>query len=398
MDANVAVGAAAPAVAPDVEVESLTGRSLLFVAHDVPYFLSHRLPIALRARELGMRIGVAAPGAPASVDLRQLGFQLHDLPFKRGGKNPLFELRTLAALVRILKRERPDIVHAVALKMVAYTSLVARALGLRAICALTGLGYVFTENTGPVRAVRACVVSLLRRSLGGSRTLTIFQNPDDLALFESLGVLRRENAVLIRGSGVNTSTFTPAPVPPGDPVVVLPGRILRHKGVGEFVEAARRLRAEGIAARFVLVGGRDDDNPATYAVGDIQAWVDSGIVEWWGHRTDMPEVYRQASIVCLPSYREGLPKALLEAAATGRALVATDVPGCREAIEVGGNGLLVPVQDPASLADALRQLLVDVGLRDRFAAESRKMAVSDFSVEGVAEQTVRAYRRLLAMP
>jgi glycosyltransferase involved in cell wall biosynthesis len=200
---------------------------------------------------------------------------------------------------------------------------------------------------------------------------------------------------LIRGSGVDVSRFTPAPEPDGTALVVLPARLLRDKGVIEYVEAARRLRADGVEARFALVGEPDPKHPAAISRADLERWQAEKVVEYWGWREDMVEVFQHCHLVCLPSYREGMPKALLEAAACGRAIVSCDVPGCREAVRDGDNGLLVPPRDSASLAAALKRLLQDAALRQRMARRSRERAVEEFSVEKVVADTLSVYQGCL---
>jgi glycosyltransferase involved in cell wall biosynthesis len=224
----------------------------------------------------------------------------------------------------------------------------------------------------------------------------IVQNPDDLALFTHSGMVQANRVVVIRGSGVDPLRFPAQPEPEGTPLVVLPARMLRDKGVREFVDAARRLREQGVAARFALVGDPDPESPASIAEAQLEQWAAQGVVEYWGWRNDMVEVYRQCHLVCLPSYREGLPKALIEAAACGRAIVTCDVAGCREVVRDGDNGLLVPVRDSAALAAALRRLIEDAGLRSRMGQRSRERAVAEFSLQRVIADTLALYRSCLA--
>ena len=207
--------------------------------------------------------------------------------------------------------------------------------------------------------------------------------------------IARENIRLIRGAGVDVRVFDVVPEPEGTPLVVLPARMLTDKGVVEFVAAARLLKAQGVQARFALVGGTDECNPASVPPASLKDWVDSGTVEWHGRRDDMPAVYRSATLVCLPSYREGLPKALLEAAACGRAIVATDVPGCREIVRHGENGLLVEVRDVAALAKAMATLLSDTATRQAMGAAGRQMVLQEFSEEKVVADTLEIYQELM---
>jgi len=236
---------------------------------------------------------------------------------------------------------------------------------------------------------------MLARLLDRPHCLTIVQNPEDLVLLERSGVAA-SRLRLIRGAGVDLQVFRPVAPPPGPPCVVLVARMLRDKGVGEFVEAARRLTAAGLSARFVLVGDPDPANPASVSEHTLREWSGKHGIEWWGRRDDMPAVLRAAHIACLPSYREGLPKTLLEAAACGLPIVTTDAPGCREMVEDGVNGLLVPVRDVAGLEAALRRLILDPDLRRRMGEQSRARAEAEFGLERVIEQTLAVYGEVIA--
>lgn len=369
---------------------------LIFVVNDASFFLSHRLPLALAARRAGYEVHVATPPHAAAVaQIRLHGFVFHPLPLVRCGMRPWQELRTLMALLRLYRRVRPDIVHHVTVKPVIYGGIAARLAAVPAVVsAVPGLGYLFIA-AGPVAALRrAAAILLYRFALRHPGGRVILQNPDDLAMLLQSKVVKPERITLIRGSGVDLADYRPEPEAPGLPMVVLAARMLRDKGIEEFVAAAQRLRAEGMAARFVLVGGADPGNPSAIPPRRLQAWADAGLVEWWGHREDMAAVFAQAHIVCLPSYREGLPKVLLEAAACGRAVVTTDVPGCREAVTHGDNGLLVPARDVAGLAQALRMLLEDADLRKRMGRRGRARAEAEFGVERVVNATLALYRDL----
>ncbi len=227
------------------------------------------------------------------------------------------------------------------------------------------------------------------------RGRAIVQNPDDAAVLTAWGVPDGQ-VRLIRGAGVDTQHYTPRPEAGGIPLVLLPARLLWDKGVGEFIEAARRIRAAGLPARFVLAGAPDLANPASVSEATVKAWVDEGVVEWWGHRDDMPETFGASAIVCLPSYREGLPKSLLEAAACGRPIVTTDVPGCREVVLDGDNGYLVPARDVPSLVLALTRLIGDPEQRRLMGERGRLRAEAEFSQQRVCAETLAVYRELLS--
>ncbi|AAU93111.1 glycosyl transferase, group 1 family protein [Methylococcus capsulatus str. Bath] len=329
--------------------------------------------------------------------IESAGLRLIPLQLSRRSRNPLTEARLIADLVGLYRRERPDIVHHVAMKPVIYGSLAARLTGRRAVVnALTGLGFLFTSDRPSARLLRPLVEAAFRRLLNAPVCRTIVENPDDLRQLTDDGVVEPERIRLIRGSGVDLAKFTPSPEPEGPPLVVLPARMLWDKGVGEFVEAARRLREAGIRARFALVGQRDAENPSAIAEAQLREWERSGVVEYWGFRSDMPQVLAQCNIVCLPSYREGLPVSLLEAAACTRAIVTTDVPGCREAVRHEYNGLLVPRGDPAALAAALSRLIADPATRRVMGTRGRARAEEEFSLESVVAQTLSLYHEMLA--
>lgn len=366
---------------------------LAFLVTEDWYFVSHRLPLALAAKKAGYQISVVTRSGRDRGAIEEAGIRFVPFAMDRSGMNPVKEMFTLLRLVRVLRRERPDLVHLVALKPVLLGNLAARIAGVPGrVSAVAGLGFLFTDD-GRGGRLMPLVRRLLGWALGGS--LVIVQNPDDGRLLtEGLGV-DPSSLRLVRGAGVDLERFRPSQEPEGPPVVMLPSRLLWDKGVGEFVEAARRLRATGTAARFVLVGAPDPDNPAMVPEDTLRQWQAEGVIEWWGHQTDMASVLPQASLVCLPSYREGLPKVLIEALACGRAVVTCDVPGCREVVVDRENGLLVPPKDPAALAGVIEQLLQDTGLRHAFGEAGRRRAEQFFGAERVNEETVSLYRELL---
>lgn len=375
----------------------MTTRTILFLVTEDWYFASHRLPLAAAAVAAGYRVVVAARVQRHEAALRAAGCEVVPLRWRRSGDGPLqhaLAIREIAALYRAL---RPDLVHHVALKPVVFGSIAARLSGVRRVVnAIAGLGFLASAKGVMARPVALALRLALRSLLGAKGAVTILQNPDDRAALVDGGIVHPSRTVLIRGSGVDLRAFTPAPTGAEAPLVVLVGRMLWTKGVGEFVEAATRLRAEGEKARFVLVGEPDADNPDAIARAQLQSWIDAGAVEWWGYRADIPQVLAGADVACLPSYREGVPKSLLEAAAAGLPLVATDAPGCREVVRPGENGLLVPVRDAEALAGALRTLLADRALRERLGRRSREIAEAEFSDQAVAAATLEVYRELLA--
>ncbi len=367
-------------------------RRLMLVVTEDWYFASHRLPLARKALAAGWEVTVVTRCADTCEEIGSLGIRVIPFEMDRRGMNPLKELRTMFRLARLLRAEGPDLLHTVALKPVLLGGLAARLAGVRRrVSAVAGMGFLFS---GDGRGGR--LMPLVRRLLGVALRggLVIVQNPDDAGLLRDMGV-RDEDIRIIPGVGVDLDHFRPVPEPAGLPVVMLPSRLLWDKGVGEFVAAARSLLAKGVEARFVLVGMPDPDNPAAVAEEEIKAWVDEGVVEWWGHREDMPEVLAMAHVVCLPSYREGLPKVLLEAMACARPVVSCEVPGCREVVEPGRSGVLVPARNAAALASAIEQLVCDAALRRRLGEEGRRRVESRFSEEQASDATLAVYRELL---
>ena len=370
---------------------------VLYVTNDTGYFLSHRLPVAKAAQASGYDVHVAAPSGKAAGRIREEGFSFHAIPLSRRGTRPWEECRTLLALLRLYRALRPDLAQHFTIKPVLYGGLVARAVRVPAVVHVVGgLGYVFRARGFKASLLRAGVKPVYRLALGYPRVRVVFHNSDDRDAFVRDRFVDEAATVLIRGSGVDTDRFSLAPEPEGTPLVLLASRMLWDKGVGEYVEAARRLRADGVAARFVLVGGSDPGNPAAIPVAQLGAWHDSGAVEWWRWQEDMPAVFARAHLVCLPSYYEGVPKALIEAAACGRAIVATDTPGCRDIVRHEENGLLTPVRDPGALAAALRRLIEDPKLRRQMGMRGRAIVEQEFSEKKVVAETLSVYRELLA--
>lgn len=369
---------------------------LIYLVTEDWYFLSHRLPMARAARDAGFEVVVATRLGDGRAAIEAEGFRVAPLDWKRGGWNPFAELCAVAAVRNLYRRERPDIVHHVAMKPVLEGSLAAWLAGVpTAVNALTGLGYLFIGKQGLARVLGPAVRYALKLLLGrGRRWRLVMQNPDDLDLLVSRGIVARERAVLIPGSGVDLAKFSPSPEPPGTPSAALVARMLWDKGVGELVEAARILKSRGIAVRVRLVGPLDQENPAAIPHATLEQWVAEGVAEWTGPIKDVAGLWRETSIAVLPSYREGLPKALLEAASCGRPMIAADVPGCREIVRHEETGILVPPRDPKALAEALARLAADQGLRRRLGAAARKTAEKRFSDKVIAGATVELYRAL----
>lgn len=363
---------------------------LLFVVTEDWYFVSHRLALAIEAQRKGFDVAVATRFGNHRQDIENAGLLTITFEMDRRGLNPVALLREVLALCGILRRERPDVVHLVALRPVVVGGIAARLAGISGIVsAITGMGFLFTDG-GRLPWVRKAVQRMLPWLL--SKGLTIVQNADDAKQLAVFG-LTHDRLRLIAGAGVDTGHFTPCAKSGHIPVVMMAARLLWDKGVGEFVDAARQLDGRGVC--FVLVGSIDAGNPVSISEETLKQWLAEGVVEWWGHSEDMAATLAKADIVCLPSYREGLPKVLLEAMASGKVCITTDVPGCREAVRHEDNGLLVPAKDAAALASAIGRLLDHPDERRKMGARGRMRAVEEFSQGKVIEATLAIYREVL---
>ncbi len=371
-------------------------KRILFLVTEDWYFYSHRLHLAREAQRRGYSVIVATRVQEHGQRILAEGFKLMPIRMLRRNKNPFKELYSLHELVRIYKTERPDIVHHVAMKPVVYGSLAARIARVpRVVNAIAGMGYVFSSDSIKAKVLRPVIKFVLRMTLNRTNTRTIFQNPDDQNMLIESGIVKNELTSLIRGSGVDPQIYFPSPVPDGVTTVVLASRMLWDKGIKEFVEAARQLRSEQVNARFVLVGDSDTGNHAAVPTTQLEAWSKSGLVEWWGKRSNMPKVFASCHIVCLPSaYGEGIPKVLIEAAACGRSIVTTNAPGCREIVKDNENGILVPIRDHVALAQALRKLINDSSLRTKMGARGRERVLEEFTIEKVVGETLSLYESL----
>lgn len=375
---------------------SLTGTKLLFLVSEDWYFCSHRLPIARAARDAGAEVVVVTRVRDHAAQIEAEGFRLIPIELARSGRNPIHDARTIATLIQLYRREKPNIVHHVALKPALYGSIAAWVVGIRGIVnAFAGMGFVFISNGLFARAVRPFIRGMFRFLLNRPASRIIVQNPDDNALFEKTIGVAPQKIFVIRGSGVDIERYKPQQEPPGEPVAVCVSRMLWDKGIGELVDAARILKARGTAIRIRLVGP-GDDNPAAIPEQVLAQWRAEGIVDVAGPSDNVPQEYANAHIAVLPSYREGLPKSLLEAAAAGLPMVATNVPGCREVCCHEKTGLLVPPRTVEPLADALEQLAENTTLRAAYGKAARHMAEDQFSEEIVIAHTIALYEEILS--
>ncbi len=366
------------------------------------YLYNFRRSLALALQQRGYEVLLLSPPGPYGVKLRELGLRWEPLPMQRRSLNPIREFILLWRLVVLFRRERPVLVHNFTIKCAVYGSLAARIAGIGArINAVAGMGYVFTSDGLKARALRPIVRGLMRGALGGERARLVLQNADDLELFERTGLAKPENIRLIRGSGVDCQRFDPTGTSLDIrhhgkvPCVLLAARLLWDKGIADYIEAARILHAEGRSVRLLLAGDPDPGNPAAIPVEKVQAWAAEGLIDWLGHVDDMAALYARVDIVALPSYREGLPKSLIEAAACGLPLIAADVPGCREVITDGIDGMLVPVRNGVALAKAIARLLDDPALAARLGSSARAKALAEFDERIVIDKTTGVYAELL---
>ena len=365
---------------------------LLFVVTEDWYFVSHRLPLGAAAVKLGYEVVVATRVRNHGDAILNAGIQLIPFELSRRSGNPFKEIWNI---FRLYRRERPEIIHHVALKPVIFGTVAAwLARSGAQVNAISGLGWMFTSSRRVMRMLQPVLRWIMARLLNRKHSITIIQNTQDLALLSRAGV-ETKHIRLISGAGVDIEAFHPEPSPPGIPCVMLVARMLWDKGIGEFVEAARILSEQGVRARFVLVGDTDFANPAAIPSNVLKEWHGKWGVEYWGRREDMPKVWQMAHIACLPSYREGMPKSLLEAAASGLPIVTTDVPGCQEVIVDGQEGLLVQAKDTTSLAQALKSLIEQPELRSTMGAKARKRAEDIFSQERVIAATLQIYDEIL---
>ena len=371
---------------------------LLFVVNIPRFFVSHRLPLALAAKEAGYDVHVAtADDDPSNLSrIREAGLSLHPIPLVQHGRRPVDELRTMLALLRLYRRLRPDILHHVTIKPLLYGGIAARLTRRRAvIAAMSGLGRAFRDDAGRTLRPGLGFRLALRLALPRRTTHLLFQNEADLDVFDDLGLVDRGRTTLVRGSGVDLQRFRQTTEPPptdAGPVVLYAGRLMWQKGVATFAEVADRLSG---VARFHVAGYSEIGSPDAVPIEMIESWAQEGRIVWLGARDDMPEVISAANIVVLPSYGEGVPKALIEAAACGRAIVTSDVPGCRDICQDGVNGLLTTPGDADELERAIRRLAGDAPLRQRMGAAGRLIAEDGFSIERVVSETLALYERVL---
>lgn len=372
----------------------MTRPVLVYLVTEDWYFLSHRLPMALAAKQAGYEVHVATHLNGKCDEIERHGFTLHPLQWRRGSMNPL-DLVSIVRQVRALYRKlRPALVHHVALQPSIIGSIAAIGLPMMRLNALAGLGFGFTSRSAKASLIRPMLAALLRWALRNPLAAALVQNPDDDVALKKIGIAK-ERIFRIAGSGVDIDKLTPLSEPAGQITAAFVGRLLEDKGVRTLMAAWDLLAEEGASVRLIVAGDGDPANPASIPASEVAQWKQNPDVEILGHVADVRAVWQKAHIAVLASRREGLPKSLLEAAAYGRPIVATNVPGCREVARDGVNAILVPTDDPRSLADALRKLTSDADLRRQYGKAGRRLVEAEFSSEKIGDQIVALYDRLL---
>lgn len=373
------------------------GNKVVYFVNTYDFFVSHRLRIAHEAINKGCRVYVISSGVPVDPVSGDL-ISYINIPLSRSGLNPFSEVFVFFLILINFIKIRPDVLHLVTIKPVIYGGIVARLLGVSSVvAAISGLGSVFSAKKG-LPLFRLRLVKLLYRfALKHNNLRVIFQNADDKEKLFSTGAIKQEQTVIIRGSGVGLDEYPHLPEPAGLPVVAMAARLLKEKGVCEFVEAARILKARSIDVDMRLVGAPDFGNPCSVTEDELAEWQAEGVVTLMGFRKDIAAQYAASNIVCLPSYYgEGLPKSLIEAAACGRAVITTDMPGCRDAITPDETGILIEPKNAVALADTIQYLIENPSIRMTMGGAGRKLAENAFTIESVVEQHMDIYRELLA--
>ena len=367
-------------------------KRLLFLISNGSFFLSHRLQLALDARQAGYEVAIACPTGESAARFAALGLRHLPIVMQRKGSTALSEIRTIVSVHRAIGQFNPDLIHLITAKPIIYGGAIARIRGIPTVSAVSGLGHVFVAQAPRIRLLRALVVAGYKVALNHPRSHAIFQNTSDLATFRSLGIVTRGQHSLIPGSGADLDLIRPQPLPDGDTVLILPARLIFNKGVQEFVDVARMMKARGVRAVFRLVGNPDPGNPTSVPEATLRTWMANGDIEWVPYTPDIGAELARAHIVVLPSHGgEGIPKTLIDAAAAGRAGAASDVPGCRDAIAPGLTGVLFAAKDAADMARVLEPLIRDRNLQAAMGQAARARAEAMFDLRDVSATHQRIY-------
>ena len=372
-------------------------KKILFVVNVDWFFISHRLPLAIKALNQGCEVHIATHITNGRKELEDSGLIVHHFSISRSSLSLVGLISFSLQLKKILQYVKPDILHLVTIKPVLVGGIVARILKVPAVVfAISGLGYIFL-NHGVVANIRRCAVGIMYRlALQHKNIMVIFQNSSDRDLIASYAKLHEDNTILIGGSGVNIEKFYYEKPSSSKPIALLPARLLKDKGVVEFVNAARLLRDRKIEVILVLVGHIDEENPSSISQHELDFWIAEGLIEYWGFREDMNATIAQSSVVVLPSYREGFPKVLMEASAKGRAIITTDVPGCRDAIINNVTGILVPPKNSLQLANAIQALIQSPEKLLSMGQQGRLLAEKKFDENIIISKQLDGYKTLIS--
>ena len=374
-------------------------KKVLILVNYLSFFISHRLPIAeaLLAKGFEVFIGYGELRGADPKILEQRGFKVYFIPMQPGSFNLLNDFKTFYYIWSFFKRVKPDIVHLVTIKPYLYGGIISRLCGVQGlITAVSGLGTLFVNKDLKSKLIRLLLYPIYKLAFNHLNQKIIVQNKDDLKVLVNWGVLNLSKVKLLKGSGVKLENFINLDEPSGTPVVCFAARLLRDKGVYEYVSAVRLLKERGIKAEFLLAGDLDINNPTGLKLKDLNKIRDEGYVKIIGYQKDIATLYAKSHIICLPSYREGFPKSLIEAAAAGRAVVTTDVPGCRDAIIPNKTGLLVPIKDSQKLADALQWLIENSKERIAMGKAGRNFAEKEFKIEKIILNHLDIYQDILS--
>lgn len=367
---------------------------LLMILNDIDWFWSHRLPLVKAILEKGWSLTLATAGASRDQGVKDLGIQTLDLPDHINAYNPFLHISIIGTIKKAIEQTQPDIVHAITIRHAFYAGLAARLIGYKPlVLTVAGLGSLFSRKSFKALCVRVIIKPLLRFSFNREGVFLIFQNPDDQKALTENNIVKASCTTVIKGSGVDIQEFQPAPIIQNNkPVVVFASRLLKEKGIEEFIAAARALKDR---ADFVVAGDVYEKNPHSLTRKDVQAWHDEGAIEWLGQHSDMASLFARSSLVVLPSYYgEGVPKVLLEAMACGRAIITTDLPGCRETVDHESNGLLIPGQDVDALVTAITKMLDNPDLLKIYGDAGRRKVEGEFTTQAVVEKTLSVYHQM----
>ncbi|WP_165743734.1 glycosyltransferase family 4 protein [Pseudoalteromonas sp. Z9A6] len=369
---------------------------LLFIVNVDWFFISHRLSIALTAIEQGYEVHLACGITDRKSELEALGIIVHSLSISRSGTSLIKELKVIKEMNVIVKKISPDVVHLVTIKGAVYGGLVTRFKNIKVrVASISGLGFVFIDKGFKARILRFLVTKLYRIALSSLNTKVIFQNENDKSIFIANKIIKPEQSLIIRGSGVDLEAYKYLPEPAGEKVIMFLARLLKDKGLVEFCDAGIKLKKSGFKGRFVLVGDIDLHNPNSLTQEELNNYVKSGYIEHWGFATNVAEIIAQSHIMVLPSYREGLPKSLIEAAACGRAVITADVPGCRDAITPNETGILIPVKSSDAIVSAIEMLCNNDEKRIVMGKKGRVLAESCFNIDEVIETHLKLYKEVI---